>query len=58
MSLTTPMLCSEVAGSVTRKIVCLFREPDAGNPPVWFDERGVETEHGSAIEAQANERAS
>ena len=25
--------------------------------PVRFDERGVETEHGSAIEAQANERA-
>ena len=24
--------------------VSLFREPDAGNPPVRFDERGVETE--------------
>jgi len=24
--------------------VCLFREPDAGNPPVRFDERGQETE--------------
>src|SRR5262249_11770169 len=25
-------------------IVCLFREPDAGNPPVRFDEREQETE--------------
>ena len=24
----------------------LVREPDAGDPPVRFDERGVETEHG------------
>jgi hypothetical protein len=24
--------------------VCLFREPDAGNPPVRFDEREQETE--------------
>jgi hypothetical protein len=24
--------------------VCLFREPDAGNPPVRFDEREEETE--------------
>jgi hypothetical protein len=24
----------------------LVREPDAGNPPVRFDEREVETEHG------------
>ncbi len=24
----------------------LVREPDAGNPPVRFDERKVETEHG------------
>jgi hypothetical protein len=24
----------------------LVREPDAGNPPVPFDEREVETEHG------------
>jgi hypothetical protein len=29
-----PALCSEVAGGVTRNIVGLFREPDAGNPPV------------------------
>jgi hypothetical protein len=28
----------------TRTIVCLFREPDAGNPPVRFDEREQETE--------------
>ena len=39
-----PELCSEVAGGVTRNIVCLFREPDAGNPPVRFDEREQETE--------------
>ena len=39
-----PELCSEVAGGVTRTIVCLFREPDAGNPPVRFDEREQETE--------------
>ena len=35
----------------------LVREPDAGKPPVRFDEREVETEHGEAIEAPANERA-
>ena len=39
-----PKLCSEVADGVTRNIVCLFREPDAGNPPVRFDEREQETE--------------
>jgi hypothetical protein len=33
------------------------REPDAGNPHVRFDEREVETEHGAANEAPANERA-
>ena len=38
-----PELCLEVAGGVTRTIVCLFREPDAGNPPVRFDEREEET---------------
>jgi hypothetical protein len=36
-----PELCSEVAGGVTRNIVCLFREPDAVTPPVRFDERVV-----------------
>jgi len=36
-----PELCSEVADGVTRIIVCLFREPDAGNLPVRFDERVV-----------------
>ena len=41
-----PELCSEVAGGVTRHIVCLFREPDAGNLPVRFDEREQETELG------------
>ncbi len=35
----------------------LIREPDAGNPHVRFDEREVETGHGLAIEAPANERA-
>ena len=39
-----PRLCSGVADGVTRNIVCLFREPDAGNPPVRFDEREQETE--------------
>src|SRR6266704_2328529 len=39
-----PELCSEVADGVTRHIVCLFREPDAGNLPVRFDEREQETE--------------
>ena len=39
-----PELCSEVAGGVTRNSVSLFREPDAGNPPVRFDEREQETE--------------
>ena len=38
-----PELCLEVAGGVTRTIVGLFREPDAGNPPVRFDEREEET---------------
>ena len=44
MSLTTPQLCSEVADGVTQNDVSLFREPDAGNPPVRFDEREQETE--------------
>jgi len=39
-----PEWCSEVADDVTRTIVSLFREPDAGNPPVRFDEREEETE--------------
>ena len=41
-----PELCSGVAGGVARTIVSLFREPDAGNPPVRFDEREQETELG------------
>ena len=45
-----PALCSEVADGVTRFLikggVCLFREPDAGNLPVRFDEREQETEPG------------
>src|ERR1700721_2315188 len=39
-----PELCSGVADGVTRNMVCLFREPDAGNLPVRFDEREQETE--------------
>jgi hypothetical protein len=39
-----PELCSAVADGVTRNIVSLFREPDAGNPHVRFDEREQETE--------------
>jgi hypothetical protein len=35
----------------------LLREPDAGDLHVRFDEREVETEHGQAREAPANERA-
>ena len=41
-----PELCSEVADGITRNIVSLFREPDAGNPPVRFDEREQETKLG------------
>jgi hypothetical protein len=40
-----------------RHRVSLLREPDAVTPPVRFDERDVETEHGSASEAPADERA-
>ncbi len=32
-------------------------KPDAGNSHVRFDEREVETEHGKASEAPADERA-
>ena len=35
----------------------LVGEPDAGDPPVRFDEREVETEHGIAREAPATESA-
>jgi len=45
-SLDTPRLCSGVAEGVTCRVlfgVRLFREPDAGNPPVRFDEREQET---------------
>jgi hypothetical protein len=37
--------------------VSLLREPDAGKPPVRFDEREVETGQGMASEAPAHERA-
>ena len=45
MSLITPKLFSRVAGGVTCNglgdCVSLLREPDAANPHVRFDERGV-----------------
>jgi len=48
MSLITPKLFPRVAGGVTCNgygdCVSLLREPDAANPHVRFDERGVETE--------------
>jgi hypothetical protein len=62
MSLTTPALFSRVADSVTCNgcgdCVSLLREPDAANPHVRFDERGVETEawRDYYSEAPANER--
>ena len=44
-SLQTPKLFSRVAGGVTCNglgdCVSLLREPDAANPHVRFDERGV-----------------
>ena len=36
----------------------LVRKPDAVTPPVRFDERDVETEHGGTNEALPNERGS
>jgi hypothetical protein len=52
MSLKTPMLFSEVADNVTCNgygdCVSLLREPDAANPHVRFDERGVE--NGSMVQ--------
>jgi hypothetical protein len=36
--------CPEAADGVARESVSLVREPDAGNLPVRFDERDVETE--------------
>ena len=39
-----PEWCSEVADGVTRTIVSLFREPDAGNLPVRFEEREQESQ--------------
>ena len=48
ISLAAPELFSEVADGVTGDgygdCVSLLREPDAANPHVRFDERGVETE--------------
>ena len=49
---------SEIAGGAAcLKRMNLLREPDAGDPHVRFDEREVETEHGNASEAPADERA-
>jgi hypothetical protein len=49
-SLATPSLFSEAAEGVTGygygDGVSLLREPDAANPHVRFDERGVETAAG------------
>jgi hypothetical protein len=39
-----------------RKREFLVRKPDAGEPHVRFDERGVETGHEEASEAPATER--
>lgn len=39
MILTTPSWVEKLQGGVTRKIECLFQEPDAGNLAVRFDER-------------------
>ena len=64
MSLAPPYNGSETPGGVPRQVrvlrppACfLVREPCAGNPHARFDERGVETGHGAAIEAPADERA-
>jgi RNA-directed DNA polymerase len=37
--------------------VSLLREPDAGDPPIRFDQRDVKTEHGLDNEEPADERA-
>src|SRR4030095_2870120 len=47
MSLATPQWCSALQAAFHAELrfgVRLFREPDAGNPPVRFDEREEETE--------------
>jgi hypothetical protein len=60
LGLITPNLFSEIADGVTCNglgdCVSLLRGPDAANPHVRFDERGVETEHGSTSEAPTDER--
>jgi hypothetical protein len=60
MSLTTPKLFSAVADSVTCNglgdCVSLLQRPDAANPHVRFDERGVETEAWWNSEAPTDER--
>ena len=44
MSLATPSCVQKLQTASHGNIVCLFREPDAGNLPVRFDEREQETE--------------
>jgi hypothetical protein len=54
------MLFSESRPMRDRAIVCWREkpvgEPCAGNPHARFDEREVETEHGTASEAPTDER--
>ena len=61
MSLQTPELLRESQAAshamAFGNCVSLLREPDARDRHVRFDERDVETEHGPAIEAPADERA-
>jgi len=53
-----PQAASRARSRAQRGGTCfLVREPDALIGPVRFDERGVKTEHGEAIEAPADERA-
>ena len=51
MSLATPGVSRSYRRHCTSKegVKTLLREPDAGNPPVRFDEREVETEHGMRL---------
>ena len=50
-----------VTTELKQSVVCWWEkpvgEPGAGNPHAGFDEREVETEHGMASEAPADERA-
>src|SRR5438132_12115881 len=44
------------ATSRVRRHEFLLREPDAGNPPVRFDERDVETKQGGILRHRPSER--